>query len=66
MNLSIFNRRELRSAGFTIIPLGHKVCFQDQRNGYISPSYDADTCMEKLAEYIGLHRSAKSSAALPV
>lgn len=48
--------RELRQNGFSIFPVGRKVCFLDQRNGYCSPSFDPDTCQEKLAEYMGLHR----------
>jgi hypothetical protein len=53
----MFTKSQLRAQGFHIFPVGHKVCFQDRRNGYVSPSYDADTCMEKLMEYIGLHRA---------
>lgn len=53
----MFTKSQLRAHGFAIFPVGHKVCFQDRRNGYVSPSYDAETCMEKLMEYIGLHRA---------
>jgi len=53
----MFTKSQLRAAGFHIFPVGHKVCFTDTRNGYTSPSYDADTCMQKLLEYIGLHRA---------
>jgi len=50
------NSQHLRANGFHIFPVGHKVCFTDVRSGYTSPSYDADTCYQKLMEYIGLHR----------
>ncbi len=50
------NTRFLRASGFHIFPVGHKVCFTDNRTGYTSPSYDPDTCMLKLMEYIGVHR----------
>ena len=53
----MFTKAQLRSAGFSIFPVGHKVCFQDTRNGYVSPSYDSETCMEKLLEYMGAHRA---------
>ena len=56
----MFTRSQLRAQGFAIFPVGHKVCFQDCRNGYVSPSYDADTCMEKLLEYMGAHRVTES------
>ncbi len=55
----MFTKTQLRSAGFSIFPVGHKVCFQDCRNGYVSPSYDPDTCMEKLLEYMGIHRAER-------
>jgi hypothetical protein len=50
--------QQLRLNGFHIYPIGRKVCFVDTRNGYTSPSYDPDTCQEKLAEYMGAHRVA--------
>jgi len=52
----MFTRSQLRAQGFNIFPVGRKVCFVDTRSGYCSPSYDAETCEEKLLEYIGVHR----------
>ena len=61
--------QELRRNGFNIFPVGRKVCFVDTRNGYCSPSYDPDTCEEKLMEYCNAHRVAptpRNEAALPL
>jgi hypothetical protein len=47
---------QLRAIGFTIYPVGRKVCFVDCRSGYTSPAYDPDTCESKLMQYISAHR----------
>jgi hypothetical protein len=59
----MFTKSQLRSAGFSVFPVGHKVCFVDNRSGYMSPSYDAETCMQKLLEYIGIHRAEQITLA---
>jgi hypothetical protein len=48
--------KELRTNGFTIYPIGRKICFVDTRNGYTSPCYKPEICEEKLLEYMGAHR----------
>lgn len=50
------NTAQLRAQGFSIYPVGRKICFVDCRSGYTSPAYDPDTCKAKLMEYVGAHR----------
>lgn len=55
------NSMQLRANGFTIFPIGRKVCFVDNRNGYCSPSYLPHVAETKLAEYLGLHRAPSAN-----
>ena len=59
-------RQQLSVNGFTIFPVGRKVCFLDKRNGYCSPSYDPETCEAKLLEYCNAHRVEPSERNAPV